>query len=127
MPYQFYFVKVTHADTNSEWWDVGVTSDFDIRYRKSDLQHDAIEMHQCLDQLSYLMTKYQAQLLEVHVLSKFGRYRINKNDIMTRSKGGSECFRKNVLKDVCIQDLLAEAEEMIHFYIDSHTLIMFND
>lgn len=127
MPYQFYFVKVTHAGTNSEWWDVGVTSDFDARYRKSDLLHDAIEMHQCLDKLFYPMTKYEAQLLEVHVLSKFGRYRINKNDIMIRSKGGSECFSKNVLEGISIQDLLAEAEEMVHFYIDSHTQIMFSD
>jgi len=103
-----YYVKFQHITSGRVFWKIGLnkSNDIEVRYHKGALSKDKLLI---LNSETIKLSNFNATLTEFYVLQSFANESINMQGIMRETKGGTECFRSNIM----VKDLFEFVDKAI--------------
>ena len=102
-----YYIKIEHSSFGV-FWKVGLSKSADLksRYAINVLNKDNIKI---IDECVIELTNIDAVLSEYYIVRKFSDFWLDATGVMIKSKGGTECFSVDILRDTTLESLVMEA------------------
>lgn len=109
-PRFLYYIQFKHTPSGDVFWKIGLNKSENIneRYTAWALKQDQLE----IESYKFIeLDNYSATLTEFYTLREYSSEQYNRQNIMVETKGGTECFGKDILENISLEFLVAKALE----------------